>query len=454
MKRSNSPVGALAMAMALGLTGCATTPAPSNSDLTATSISALAPARAAAIDEFFTELTSLAMFDGTVIVEQRGQIIFERSYGFANYETRTPFNDRTLFRIASLSKGMTDAALAAMIVNGQLRLEDRVSQYLPDFPRGNEITLQQLVDHTSGIAHPNDTDWGDGSQPLTLDEIIAHLAAMPLNFEPGAREQYSNGGFAVLTKAMEVASGETYPQLMQRLVFEPLGMHDVGIFGDSRAAIENMATGYEPGPAIGARRHSRVYYPESRPGGGSIYASAADVLRFARAAYRGEMWGAREYPGLFAGSEPTFGATGRAPGFNSILYYDRAEDLIVVVLSNSYSSPYRIASNTAAMALGRPALYAIPDVDLTRPADQRWVGDWQYAFGSQVHTVELSPGPAGELVWRFEDSAAVMIPLADGGYIDTSYQSLCQLQADNPDRIVCGRFMEGGFQMILERRAP
>ncbi|MEZ5996191.1 MAG: serine hydrolase domain-containing protein [Hyphomonadaceae bacterium] len=445
-----------AIVLGVGLSACATALSRSADERAALiQVSALPADRVAAIDGMFSQLNDLAMFDGVVIVDVGGDVVFQRAYGYADYEQLAPFTEHTMFRIASLSKSMTDAALAAMIVDGELRLDTHVSDYLPAFPRGDEITIEQLVEHTSGIPHPNDTAWGDGSRPVSLDEIVARLAEMPLDFAPGTREQYSNGGFAVLTRIMEIASGQSYSDFMQRLIFDPLDMRDTGVFGDSRAAIPNMANGYEPGPEIGARRHSRTYFPESRPGGGSIYASAADVLRFARAAYRDRLPGARAYPDLFGGTDAERGATGRAPGFFATAYSDRRSDIIVIILSNNYSWPTRLASNTAAMALGRPPLFTLPAIDsgLTAPADSPWIGSWTFVAGGE-NTLTIRRTAEGRLVADLPgDSTAALVPLAGGGYMETMFHKNCQMRPDDQNRIDCRAFSQGGFTMELHRRA-
>src|SRR6185503_15459658 len=104
---------------------------------------------------------------------------------------------------------------------------------------------------------------------------VQRLSQMKLDFEPGTKRRYSNGGFAVLTKMMELAAKKPYAEIMRDEVFAPLGLKRSGAIVDSRVAIPGSAVGYEPGPRVGSRRHSRPYYPESRPGGGSLYASAA-----------------------------------------------------------------------------------------------------------------------------------------------------------------------------------
>ena len=170
---------------------------------------ALAPERATQIDAMLSGFEQLAMFNGIVIVDLAGERVFERAYGLADYETKVPITADTRFRIASLSKNMTDAAVAVLVQRGELDLTGTLDRYLPEFPGAAGITLQHLLSHQSGIAHTNRFDWGDGKQSLALDAIVARLQKEPLDFAPGTKRQYSNGGYAVLSKVLQLVTGRS-----------------------------------------------------------------------------------------------------------------------------------------------------------------------------------------------------------------------------------------------------
>ena len=433
-------IAGLTAALLLG--GCAAQERAALAPLSARS--ALAPERAEAIDRMLSQFEALGMFNGVVTIDLGGEIVFQRAYGFADYERRLPFRDDSVFRIASVSKSMTDAALAALVARRQVSMSDTVARFLPSFPNGDRITIEQIVTHRSGIAHTNDLPWGDATQPLTLDEIVARLAETPLDFEPGAQRSYSNGGYAVLAKILEVITGKPYPRLMQELVFDPLGMRNSGAFVDSRIPLPHGVRGYEPSDNIGGRRAPRPYLPETRPGGGSLYASAGDVLRFFQAASRGRLEGSSAVPALFAGN----GAGGRSPGFYFDVHNDRPADLIVVSAGNTYAAEFRWAENIAALALGQEPLFSPPAADLSRPLNEAWLGS--YAWNDA--TVTLSRGAQGQVLLTDPDGATVaLIPLSDGGYLEPMFFSICRLTSQ--DHIRCGRMYEGeGFVMDLDRR--
>lgn len=417
---------------------------------TATEQSALSAEGASeTIAELARRMESLAMFNGAILIDVGGTIVFERTFGFANYEQRHPITPRTRFKIASLSKPMTDAALAALLVDGRIRLDDPLSRWLPQFPNSDRITIELITQHRSGIPHTNDQPWGDGPERLNLDEILARLAAVAPDFEPGAQRRYSNGGYAALARVLELTYGARYPEIMRRLVFAPLHMDDSGAIIDSRLAPGGLAKGYQPGEVISGRSAPRPYLVELRPGGGSLYASPRDVMTFFAAAWRGRLPGAREYPHLFGGTGPTRAADGRSPGFYMDVYFDAGADTIVLSMANNYAAEFRWAENLALIALGQPALFTdLPELDLERSADEAWVGEYRREDQADFN-YQIARSPRGQLVFTEASGGAsrALIPLRDGGYLDPLYYSVCRAEA--PGRIVCERLYEGGYTMTL-----
>lgn len=411
--------------------------------------------RAAAIDALLREAAGAGMFDGVVKIERGGALLFDRSYGHADHERRDGFAPATIFRIASLSKNMTNAALAAMAERGELGLDDRLDRYLPHFPSADRITLDSIVRHRSGIPHTNDQPWGDGSTTFSHDELLERLAALPLAFEPGERRSYSNGGYAVLARVMELVRNQPYPILMEELLFAPLGMAHSGVITDSRDTPAGWAKGYAPGLVAGSRQPARYYAAETRPGGGSLYASAEDVLRFFGAAWRGRLPGAARYPALFGGDGPRIGADGRAPGFYMDVHYVRTSDMIVSSTANNYAAEFRWAENIARIALGEQPLFGrLPHFDLGRGADPAWPGRFRNENAGFSQHLEIRRTARDQLVLHDHDSgdARAMIPLREGGYLDPLYYWVCR-RDEATGNLRCAPLYEGGFGATLIRTA-
>lgn len=406
------------------------------------------------IDALLNQFVELGMFNGVVRIDRRGRTVFDRAYGLADYERGTPFAARTRFRIASISKPMTDAALAAMASRGELRLDDTLDRYLPQFPAANRITLDLITRHRSGIPHTNNQPWGDGSIVLSHDEVLRRLAAMPLDFEPGARRSYSNGGYAVLARVMEMAARKPYLEIMRELVFNPVGMRDAGEILNSHTPIERLAEGYLPGVVIGERQQARFYAAETRQGGGSLYASANDVLFFFQEAWRGRLEGAQAYPSLFGGTGATLAADGRAPGYYIDVHYQRDADLLVCSTANNYASETYWAKSIALLALGlQPMLAGIPPLELSRRANDAWLGRYRFEQPYYSQNIELSRGNSGQLLMTDHTTPGgdrrAMLPLLDGGYLDPLYYWACHMNV--ADRIELSNLYPSDFSTALIR---
>ena len=395
--------------------------------------------RAAAVEAFVGPFVELAMFDGTILVDAGGEIVYRGSFGLASYEHRVPHHPGTRFRIASVSKTLTDAAFAVLLQRGTLTLETPLADYLPEFPSAGTITVGHLLGHSSGIPHTNDQPWGDGATSFPLDELVRRLAALPLDFPPGSDRRYSNGGYAVAAKVLELAGGAPFGEVLRQTVLEPLGMADTGHIEDARHPIPDMAAGYEPGPEPGRRRLARFYAVETRAGGGSLYSTADDLLRFARGVFREGFVAEPLRREVLGADEEPFLSQGRSPGFVAKLLYRAADDVIVVSLANSYAVPADWATVLADLATGRIAAAPWPSLEraagAVAPDDPR-LGRYRTSFGSREVGVERTP--AGGLVLREGASPAVtgLVPLADGAFLLPSYFQRCAHASENR-RITC-----------------
>ncbi len=396
----------------------------------------LAPDRAAAIDGFVQTFVDLGMFDGNVLIDVGGEVVYARSFGFANYEHMVATELNMRYRIASVSKTITDVAIAQLIEDGVLDLEARLSEFVPEFPRADEITIAMILDHASGIPHTNRYAWGDGTISMSLDELIERLAAEPFEFDPGQDRSYSNGGYAMLAKILEVARGKPFDEVLAEEFFRPLGMNDTNHLADSRLSIPNMATGYEPTTTLGARRHSRFYAVEVRPGGGSLYSSAPDLLTFLRAVCRGGLVSEENLVDVMGMEDGVLITGGRSPGFFTSGHCDRNTDMIVVSVSNNYAVTADWSTAIGRLASSEaddwPWPLSIPELS-TEPPHEQFVGDFRGGY-SYEHT----RAPSGAVI-RYQESQGsryLMPALADGTLLEPMYWQICS-RDDDGEGVTC-----------------
>ncbi len=209
-----------------------------------------APASSERMDRIVREYVDAKQFMGAVLVARGDEVIFARSYGSANLEWDIPNATNTKFRLGSITKQFTAAAILLLEERGKLKVDDPVKKHYPDAPATwDKITLAHLLAHTSGI--PNYTSFPDRDTfervPTTPAELVAKFRDKPLEFVPGTEMRYSNSGYALLGLVIETTSGMSYAKFLDDNIFKPLGMNDSGY--DSHASIiAHRADGYAHGP--------------------------------------------------------------------------------------------------------------------------------------------------------------------------------------------------------------
>jgi D-alanyl-D-alanine carboxypeptidase len=227
-------------------------------------------------------------------IAEKGKIRLVKGYGFADLEERVAVTDRTVFRIGSVTKEFTSAAILLLAEQGKLSLDDPLSKYFPDFPRGGEITLRNLLNHTSGIHNYTSIDGflqNESTRALRSDEVVRYIAtAKPLyDFDPGTGWNYSNSGFMLLGLVVEKASGQPLAQYLKASIFDPLGLNDTRL--DNLAEIvPGRARGYDkaPGSPLGFANAGFISM-EVAAGAGAIRSTAGDLLKWHAALLGGKL---------------------------------------------------------------------------------------------------------------------------------------------------------------------
>jgi CubicO group peptidase (beta-lactamase class C family) len=245
------------------------------------------------------------------LVARRGRIAHFEAYGVMNVETREPMTTDAIFGLASMSKPVTSVAIMMLVEEGKVRLSDPVSRFIPEFanlnkvavprpaendaptgdadfdlvPATREITIRDLLTHGSGLMSGGlgQRAAGDLAQRApddTLATYIPKLAAAPLDFQPGTLWRYSGlAGFDVLSRVVEVVSGQTFDEFLAERLFDPLGMRDTGFYF-SGARARRLAANHARRPeglALAPRPLDAIYFS----GAGGLASTAEDYLQFA-----------------------------------------------------------------------------------------------------------------------------------------------------------------------------
>ncbi len=227
------------------------------------------------LTDYLSSLEKDNNFHGAVLVAKDGKILVDKAYGMANYEQGIKNKKSTIFPICSMTKQFTAMAIMQLQEKGLLNVNDKLSKYIPDFKRGNEITLHQLLTHTSGIYSNHSLGGG-------LDDIINEIKTKDLVFNPGENSEYCNTGYVLLQYIIEKLSGISYDKYLKKNIFEPLGMKNSGIcYSDG---VKNyQATGYYGFLDVYPSRDE--YTIRNVFGSGNICSTVEDLYLWDRALY-------------------------------------------------------------------------------------------------------------------------------------------------------------------------
>ncbi|WPO92921.1 serine hydrolase domain-containing protein [Chryseobacterium sp. HR92] len=212
-------------------------------------------------------------FSGSVLIVKNGRVVCDTALGFRNIEKGLQSDKNTSFYIASLSKSFTAAAIIILEQKGLLRLDDKASQFieLPEYAKN--ITIRQLLHHTSGI---RDYENLFSKKGLTNQEVIEWLFSLKnLDFEPDSRFKYSNSGYIILSQIIEKVSRKSYGALINEQIITPLKMPHTYVY-ESSTTIQNKALGYN-------EQKKPDDYSILTTGDGGIYSTPGDLYKFDQA---------------------------------------------------------------------------------------------------------------------------------------------------------------------------
>jgi D-alanyl-D-alanine carboxypeptidase len=428
---------------------------------------------AARITAYLKPFADSGNLSGTVLVARKGRVLFRRSYGMANYELRVPNTDATRYHIASISKPFTAIAILQLQEQGRLQVSDPVSKYVPDFPNGDRITLDQLLTHTSGIHDINDLPDYDtfARSPHTLDQLVAKVAGLPLDFQPGTDQQYRNSNYNLLALILEKVSAESYEDYLRKHIFRPAEMQDSGADTDASRVVPSLASGYYP---AGIADYERAPYLDwsNKTGNGNLYATVDDLLRFDRALNTDTLLKSATRQKYFVdGKGNHYGwytwkrmghrlmaGKGHGVGFTAELDRYPDDDLTVVLLTNSHSEVIDdplIAPGLAAIIFGRQ----VPPVGPLRAAAipesllASYAGQYQYGpdYRFDPNAKFTLTAKSGFLLMQIGDQHMPLAPVSRTDFLERLHFGRVAITTDAGGKVT-GLTMRYGSRTFTARR--
>jgi CubicO group peptidase (beta-lactamase class C family) len=254
------------------------------------------------IDSLLYALYSAKKINGNFLIAEKGQVLYKKSFGIVNEETKQPLNENSIFEIASVTKQFTAMGIMILHEKGKLNLNDNLSKFIPELAFYKGITIRHLLNHTSGLPDYMELfeKTFDKSKIATNNDVITIFAQRQpkVLFAPNTNHEYCNTGYALLASIIERVSGETYPDFLQKNIFKPLKMDRSFVYKRRFAPkkIENYAYGYVYSDSLKKyvlpdeiKETQFVILLDGVVGDGGINSTVNDLLKWDRALYTNKL---------------------------------------------------------------------------------------------------------------------------------------------------------------------
>lgn len=348
----------------------------------------------------------------TAIVAKGDQVLYRKAFGMAHLELDVPMKPEHVFRIGSITKQFTGAAILKLEEAGKLSVQDDITKYLPDYPtQGHKITIEHLLTHTSGIR--SYTDMPEFGSVMRTDkspeEFIAFFKDQPMDFAPGEKWQYNNSGYFLLGVIIEKVSGMPYDKYIEETFFKPLGMSH-SHYGHNAPVFKNRVAGYTL--SNDGVVNCDLLSMDLPYAAGSLLSNVDNLYTWYRAVMSGKVLSkksmekahtayklndekATQYGyGWFLGDvqgSPTIEHGGGINGFITASIYLPKEQVFVAVFSNNEgNSPDVAARKIAGLAIGKPYEWTkilMPEQELAQ-----YAGNFESEDGSQMRSITFENG--------------------------------------------------------------
>ncbi len=284
------------------------------------------------LDEYFSALTALKNFNGNVIVSKKGQILLDKTYNITGETASLKVTRDSKFIIASVSKVFIKFSILKLVELNKIQLTDHLRKYIPDFPNGEKITIEQLMHHQSGLPREltNNEDYGN----LSLSKIVELSKLEKLQFEPGEQTLYSNVGYFILHYIIDKTSSNGYLTFIQNEIFKKMKLKNT---------LEFNATKLTPKFAYGFDSENGKKVPTSKGNinkfeTGNYLSTIGDLYSFSQQILSGKALNKSLAIKLFGQDSIVIQAGGR-PGYRAYFYKNLKTDITFIFVSNYTDIP-------------------------------------------------------------------------------------------------------------------
>jgi len=351
--------------------------------------------KASKIDELMTTFSENGQFNGSVLVAEKGKVIYKKGFGYANMVWNIPNKPDTKFRIGSITKQFVSMQIMQLVEEGKINLDGKLTDYLPKYRKdtGEKITIHHLLTHTSGI--PSYTGypgfWSDSTRNhYQIEYMVKNFHSGDLEFEPGSKYRYNNTGYFLLAVIIEKVTGKSFEENLQERIIKPLQMNNSGV-DRNEVILENKAAGYMK--SLTGLVNDPYFYMPNALGAGNMYSTVEDLYLWDRALHSKKLlskkyknimftpflnnyaygWGIRNVAlGESSDSVQAISHGGGINGFNTIIFRLIKNKHLIVLFNNTgstnlggvsqaitnilYDKPYKLPKKSIAETLGKTIL--------------------------------------------------------------------------------------------------
>jgi CubicO group peptidase (beta-lactamase class C family) len=346
------------------------------------------------LDTLVTAYTNQYKFTGVVFVAKGGQVLLEKGYGYKDFAKKKLNDSKGIFQLGSITKQFTSTVILKLQEQGKLSVEDKLSKYIPDFPEGNRITIDQMLSHTSGIYNYTDDNRflnNESLQHVEWSRLISLIESKPLEFAPGSKFSYSNSNYVILGHIIEQVTGKKYEQVVREFILTPLQMTHSGFdFKDLKDT--NKVVGYL---ALDKNLQVVASLVDSSASfaAGALFSTVEDMYKWDRALYTDKVLSAASWQMAFKphlnkygygwfidtlNGKKVIGHNGGIFGFTADFLRIPEDNTCIIILCNTNGNLDPITKSLVNILYGLP--YELPQekksVDLPEDVLKEYVGEY------------------------------------------------------------------------------
>ena len=418
------------------------------------------------LNEILSAYSIINKFNGSALVYHKGEILLNQGYGYKNVETGEKNYSNTIFQIGSATKQFTAAIILKLQEQGKLNLQDKLSKYFPEYPKGDSINIHQLLSHTSGIYNYTDNEkfmQNELTLPASREKMMSLFENKPLDFPPGSQMKYSNSNFLLLGYIIEKVAKRPYEKNVYGLIFEPLHMNESGF---DFAHLKNKATGYT-GITENSGNPSIVVDSTVSFAAGAMFSTTGDLLKWHLGLLNNRVIKRSSIEKAFTAYKNDFGYgwvidsfdrkkgvyhNGSIPGFTSNIYRIEKDNTCIIILNNIPNPKIDIITQDLLAALyDKP--YKLPEqkkeISLARGSLSKYLGTYEFSPDFKMNILYSGKDIYAQRIG--EENKFEIFPYKEHHFFLKAFEAELEFKENNTNKIDTLILHQGEKEMVAKK---